>query len=150
MNHTVISKDVDFDEYFLSTHVRLPSRARFSGGQPLQPHPQEVTENDQVEVTGFLPPHDQRGVYDPSDSSSESADSLSEDDFSQNSEIEDQYYFADYEDTLETQEESEPQSSPVYFDVEEVNNWNQVTTQPKNDNNSVLFDYKQFEEEVAN
>ena len=120
MNHTVISKDVDFDDYFMSTHVRLPSRARFAGGQPLQPHPQEVTENDQVEVTGFFSPHYQRGLYDPSESSSDSTDSLSEDDLSQNSVIEDQYYFADYEDTLETQEESKPKSPPVYFDVEEV------------------------------
>ena len=63
MNHTVISVDVSFDENFISSHVRLDDRTRFPGGIALQPHPQDITQNDQVEVTGTLTTTDQRGEF---------------------------------------------------------------------------------------
>ena len=64
MNSTVISTDVSFDENFETTHARLASRTRFAGGIPLQPHPQDITDGDQVEVVGFHVPLDQRGELD--------------------------------------------------------------------------------------
>ena len=60
-NSTVVSNDVTFDEDFETTHVRLDSRTRFTGGIPLQPHPQDVPDDDQAEVIGFTPWPVQRG-----------------------------------------------------------------------------------------
>ena len=71
-----------------------PENSRFPGGAPLQPHPQEVTRDDQVEVVGFNPPLDQGGESD--------------------SEYEDQI-------SLEHDEEADdyipPNNSPVFMDV---------------------------------
>ena len=46
---------------FETTCVRLDSRSRFACGIPLQPHPQNLPDDDQAEVIGFTPLPDQRG-----------------------------------------------------------------------------------------
>ena len=61
---TYVSNDVSFDEKFAGALVRLESRKRMQGGIALQPHPQDVTDDDQVEVVGFNPPSDQGGESD--------------------------------------------------------------------------------------
>ena len=59
-NSTVISADVVFDEDFETNHARLETRNCFAGGIPLQPHPHDIPDFDQIEVVGFAPPSDQR------------------------------------------------------------------------------------------
>ena len=52
LNSTVVSNDAAFDEHFRSPHVIDANRKRFSGGIPLQPHPQQVKDGEQIETTG--------------------------------------------------------------------------------------------------
>ena len=63
-NKTYVSNDVSFDEKFAGTLVILENRKRMQGGIALQPHPQDVIDDDQAEVVGFNPPSDQGGESD--------------------------------------------------------------------------------------
>ena len=98
LNRTYVSADVRFDEKFQSTFALQSEQSRFSGGVPLQPHPQEITDHDQIDVVGFNLPSDQGG-----ESDSEYEDEIS----------------------LEYDEEANdyipPQNSPVFMDVETPN-----------------------------
>lgn len=60
INSTVVSNDLFFDKQFYSKSFRHADRARFTGGIPLQPHLQAITDGDQVEVVGTSYIIDQR------------------------------------------------------------------------------------------
>ena len=145
-NNTVVSNDVYFDEQFHTTGSRHADRTRFAGGIPLQPHPQAITDGDQVEVVGTIYTPDQRGE-DYSDESEDDPPIQNFGSLSLNSESHD----ALMDDAIEPVLPNDPNDA-VYFDVEYAGHEAEMAPQPEDadilQNDPLSFDADDLEDDA--